>query len=410
MFGKVINKNLISIGFKNALRDSKNIILIVLIGFILSIIMICFSFKSSLNEYWNGSILKLVDYRTYIVKYDPSKYNKENAIKKLKEYEHVEEVFDESSYFISMKVDDKSFVNDNNKNGIFLVGTVSDPIKLSDGKNLNSISNNEYPIICSKQFYPFVENEQKDYNVSKAIDISNKVGKNINLSFITSNTKEKFKIVGLYDAKENHTEGNLCYTRHDIVKKLNNKYQFDVYNENNEENNIIYMTIDNVKNEQNVIKTFENSGFSLISATLNLNKTLGNQVSCIILIICIVIMILSLSILIYIILKSIDRRNKNHMLLKSIGYSNNEVVNVFTIEIFFEFILSLFLSILLFSMFKNILQTFYISKKITFYDLKIKINYISLVINFTILIITIFVSRLILKYKLNKEEIVDLIK
>ena len=89
MFGKVINKNLISIGFKNALRDSKNIILIVLIGFILSIIMICFSFKSSLNEYWNGSILKLVDYRTYIVKYDPSKYNKENAIKKLKEYEHV---------------------------------------------------------------------------------------------------------------------------------------------------------------------------------------------------------------------------------------------------------------------------------------------------------------------------------
>ena len=170
------------------------------------------------------------------------------------------------------------------------------------------------------------------------------------------------------------------------------------------------MTIDNVKNEQNVIKTFENSGFSLISATLNLNKTLGNQVSCIILIICIVIMILSLSILIYIILKSIDRRNKNHMLLKSIGYSNNEVVNVFTIEIFFEFILSLFFSILLFSMFKNILQTFYISKKITFYDLKIKINYISLVINFTILIITIFVSRLILKYKLNKEEIVDLIK
>ena len=79
------------------------------------------------------------------------------------------------------------------------------------------------------------------------------------MSFITSNELEKVKIVGLYDAEENHTQGNVCYTTFDSVKKLNNKYQYDVFN--NEEVNYTYMIIDNVKNESIVTNTIINDGF-----------------------------------------------------------------------------------------------------------------------------------------------------
>ena len=66
-------KNIINISFKNFIRDKKNIISVILIGLIFALNLFCFSFKKSLNDYWNDSVKKLIDYRTYIVSYDREK-------------------------------------------------------------------------------------------------------------------------------------------------------------------------------------------------------------------------------------------------------------------------------------------------------------------------------------------------
>ena len=79
------------------------------------------------------------------------------------------------------------------------------------------------PLICAKQFYPFIENTQQEYVKSKSIDITDKIGYEMNMSFILSEEKEQFEIVGLYDAEANHTHGNVCYTTLESVKKLNIK-------------------------------------------------------------------------------------------------------------------------------------------------------------------------------------------
>ena len=184
-------KNVLNISFNQFIRDKKNIISVVLISFMFALVLLCFSFKKSLNNYWNDSVGKLVDYRTYIVKFNKEKYDVNSAIEKLKTYNHVVETFDESSYLISMKLNDSNIVFENSS--IFLIGTISNPIKLINGSNLDSVSPNENPIICAKQFYPFFEDAQEKYSVSKSIDITDKLGENINFSFITSEEVEKFK-------------------------------------------------------------------------------------------------------------------------------------------------------------------------------------------------------------------------
>lgn len=106
------------LGVKKFFRDKRNIILVILISLVFSLILFGFSYIKSINNYWDNSMKKLVDYRTYIVTFDKQKYNLNTAIEKLKSYEHVVEVFDEKSYLISMTVKDDKIVKDKN-NGQF---------------------------------------------------------------------------------------------------------------------------------------------------------------------------------------------------------------------------------------------------------------------------------------------------
>lgn len=50
------------------------------------------------------------------------------------------------------------------------------------------------------------------------------------LSFINSKKVEYFKLIGVYNAELNKTNGNLCYTNFDVVSNLNLYYQSDFYN------------------------------------------------------------------------------------------------------------------------------------------------------------------------------------
>ena len=401
-------KELSTISFKNFIRDKKNIISIILIGLMFALVILCFSFRESLNNYWDESIGKLVDYRTYVVSVDKEKYKMSEAIKKLKSYNHVVEVFDETSYLISMKVQDNNIVSKDN--GILLVGTISDPIKLVDGNNLDSVSKDENPIICAKQFYPYLEYEQKDYLKSKTIDITNKVGKDLNLSFIMSNEKEKFKIVGLYDAKENHTEGNVCYTKLDVVSKLNKKYQPEVFSQSDTEVSHVYMVIDNVDNENLVLNKIRKEGFDISNPTLRINKDMGNNIISLMIIISGIILLLTIAIIIFLSVKKINKRKVDYSIMKTTGYSDMQIISTYILELILEFIFSFICSILLYIIIRLCFQKLYISDKIVFYNLKIGISYVSICIN---IILSIFISILMTLYfrhKIKKIPIKTMVK
>ena len=396
------NNSTFFLGMKIFFRDKRNIILIILISLIFSLILFCFSFAKSINDYWNDSTTKLVDYRTYVVSFDNQKYNLNTAIEKLKSYKHVVEVFKEESYLISMTVKDNEIVKDEN-NGIFLIGSIENPIDIIAGKDLSNYSGNEIPLICAKQFYPFIENSQEDYVKSKSIDLTNKLGKTFNMAFITSNEVEKFKIVGLYDAEENHTHGNVCYTTLDSVAKLNNKYQYNVFN--NEEVNYVYMVIDNVKNENVVDETIFNDGFKIRIPTLHINKNMGNVITKIISIISFIIILLSFITLIFIFIKKIFNRKVDYLIMKSSGYSDSRIIFINNIETMFCFIVGFMLSLALYNFYIYIIQKIYLYDKIIFSKLNIRINYLSIIIILIITILNIALLSAYLKKKLKKNQI-----
>ena len=400
-------KDLINISYKNFSKDKKNIISIIVISIMFSLIMLCFSIRKSLDNYWSGSVKKLVDYRTYVVTFDNSKYNEKTAISKLKKYSHIVEAFDDSSYLISMKPSDKKQAKNS---GIFLVGTISNPVKLYKGKDLGSASKNEKPVICSKQFYPYIENEQKKYLSNKSIDITDKVGKKINLSFITSKNKESFKIVGLYDAKENHTEGNVCYTRTDVVSDLNKKYQSELFNNSDENMNHAYLVIDDIKNEKEVTTKIRKDGFNIITPTLHINKDLGNKIVNLILLISTIIAILSICIIIFLFFKKMHKRRTGYAIMKTTGYSSNQIINVYILEFIFEFIFAFALSLALYEFIIVFIQKFYLCNKIVFYDLKIRLDYISLLINLLLSSLIIITMSYLMKKKMKKITIKSMVE
>lgn len=387
--------NLINFSFKNLKRDKKNILNIILISFAFALIILCFSIQESLYNYWDSSVKKLVDYRTYVVSFNKKKYNSNEAIKKLKKINHIVEAFDEKSYLISMKVNDKKITSENN--GIFLIGTIPEPIKLVLGNKLTS-NNNENQIICAKQFYPYTEYNQKDYLLSKSMDITDKLGKNLSLSFITSNNVELFKIVGLYDAKENHTEGNICYTTPDVVAKLNNKYQADIFSG---DKNFVYMVIDNIDNKELVSKELKKVGFKLENATLNINKDMGNKIINLMFLISGIIVFLTIILIIFLSSKRFYKRKRDYLIMKTSGYSNIQIMFTYTFELLLSFIVAFILSILIYKLILICFNNIYISNKLVFYGLKLKLSYKPLYINIilSIMICVVmsfyFISRII---------------
>lgn len=389
---------------RNLVRDKKNIISIVFISIIFALIILCFSFKESLNDYWNSSVEKLVDYRTYVVNFDKKKYNVKTAIEKVKSHSHVIEAFDESSYLISMRVNDKNIVSTND-NGIFLVGTIANPIKLVAGKNLDSVSEKENPIVCAKQFYPFVEFEQSDYVTSKSVDISNLLNKNISLSFVSSKDKNNFKIVGLYDAKTNHTEGNICYANLNTIKKLNEKYQHDIYFGENSDRNYIFIVIDDIKNENVVLNELQKDGFTYATPILNINKDMGNNVINLMFLISGIIVILSVGIILFLSVKKIINRKKDYLIMKTTGYSNKQILSIYILELLFEFLIAFIISIGLYYLILFGFYNLYLSEKIAFYDLKINISIIGLLLNIIISIIMCSIIAVYFNYKLKKNQI-----
>lgn len=395
------NNSIAFIGIKNFIRDKKNIISVILISLIFSLILFCFSYAKSIHNYWDDSVTKLVDYRTYIVSFDSQKYDVKSAIKKLKGYNHVVEVFDEESYLISMKVRDDEIVK-NKENGIFLIGSIKNPINIIYGKDLSDYDGEKMPLICAKQFYPFIENTQQEYVKSKSIDITDKIGYEMNMSFILSEEKEQFEIVGLYDAEANHTHGNVCYTTLESVKKLNNKYQSEVFN--NEEVNYVYMIIDNIENKDIVSKEIESDGFKINISTLHINKDMGNTIIKFVSIISLITICLSVVAFIFIIIKKIVKRKDDYLILKTSGYSDNKIILINNIELLCNFVFGLLFSLVFYTIYIYLFQKIYLYDKIIFSKLNIQINYIAVIVTIAIAILIILFSSVYLKLKLIKNK------
>lgn len=321
---------LMSLSTKNTFKSKKTILEICILSIALSIILFTLSFNNSLKKYWEKDIKYSMDHRTFLVNYNPDKINEKDAINKLEDYKYVEVVKPYSAYLISMQSND--YYEKNKENGFYLVGAIDEPLEISKGNNLSKYNHNDKVMICAKQFYPYFEADIDKYSLKNSIDLSEKVGEKLSISFLGNSQKEEFTLVGVYDIKNMNTLGNTCYTKWDTVMELNMKYQPDIYQQKENESNPIVVVINSTDNEKKFIDKIEKDGFSTYGSVVKINTAVGDDILNKIIIISIILVIIIVVIIIFIVLKENQKRKYEYGLMKVFGYKTEDLICIKIIE------------------------------------------------------------------------------
>ncbi len=350
---------------------------------------------------------KLVDYRTFFVYYDDTLYDENRAIEKLKKYNHIESISPFSSYLIPMTAND--YIADDKNSSFFLLGAQGNPIDVYKGKNLSSYKSDEKVMICADKFYPYQDETAYDTSKEDVRDLTNRIGEMLPLSFINSKKVEYFKLIGVYNAELNKTNGNLCYTNFDVVSNLNLYYQSDFYNQKEARFPII-MVVDTLNNINDTLVEIKKDGFYTNGAVLSINSEIGNEIINIIGAITTLICILTISIVIFISFRDYRDRKKNFGILKSMGFKNKEISMIYYYQTSYQLILSTILSIILNLIYMLIFKKLFISKYLIFNGMNFELSIFSIIIS-TIIIFVISLSiTFITNISMNSKPIINMIK
>lgn len=371
------------------------------------LIIIAISLNSSLTKYWNDCIDNMVDYRTFYVYPNIDKNeSKESAVKKLKKMKNVISVESSSSRVISAKVPG---LTKKEENGIDLIGSIDKPVSVVIGEDLSKYSESEYPIICPSKFYPYIGEKIEEFDKNKLINLNNRVGKKIDISLVGFDEVIKFKLVGLYDTKNTNSRGDSCYTKSSIVSKLNEKFQKDVFIDDENTVTPLIVVIDNVRNAEIFLDNINKAEMITAGAVKKIAVNSGDKIANILNIICIFFCVIYCIIYILVIFKNYENDKKDFGLLHSIGYIYKDIEEINDIReliiFIFGLIISIFISFLLMSTYLNNI----VGKLPLLEGIKIEIFPEALLVCIIVNVALYFVGTLIIKRKLEKEKLFNLI-
>lgn len=406
-----MKNSIFSRALKNVFRNKINIISIVLLSICSAIIIFGFSYVGSMRKLWDDWTRKSIDFRIYFVSYDYNLYTEEEAVAKLKTYEHIQDATTSAGYYIYGIIDE--FVDANFDGWFEIRGATKDSISLIAGHDFSKKGENE--LICPNKFVPNSQLYTNDFNKIKNIDLPNYVGKTIKISIPDEKDKqEEFKIVGLYDVDYSYSSGYNCYATFDTVKKLNNKYYPDTFKISDTKGDLsipaLNVVIDSTDNVDEIAQELEKDGFSLSSPSIVIKTEIGDNVMRIILILTWVTAILSLIIILLIFLKRINDQNEEIAINKAIGYTKKDINKVFYLESIIISIISFIISIVLAIIALVILKNYYLVTISEFSRMKLTFNtfglILSLIVSFTIPLISVFIAT----RKIDKINIIKMLR
>lgn len=393
---------------RNIKRNKKNKILILVFILLFLLLFTDIIIIKNFYEYYDYAINKNIGFRTLNV-YNPS-LSQTKAIKELKEIKHVSEVY--GSMYGQTAVN--SNLNDNGLDGRIGLqyGTINTAPSSIIGKNIKDIKTGE--IICPYEFYPDGNyNNIFEIDENKFLKESDTLNREIVINYFSYSTeiidgkpveqKKEFtktmKIVGLYDETIFRNGINVCYATPEDIIEIQNSYNQFLENEEYASLNVI---VDEEKNLQNVRKSIQDLGGYIVEkeTIAHIDKVFVGTLFSLTIVFAIIIIISILFILKNYINKKIKSESNYLGILRSCGYTKNQVITQEIIEnssiLLFSFIISTILFILIFTILENkILKYFkYIGFTIS--------NNILLI--FIIFILILIISEL-LNYSLIKKKI-----
>lgn len=237
---------------------------------ILTIVLILITtsciFGMSFFSFYHNNLRKYKEKNYNFTVYNVFTKKDSNIYSKLRENEHISDVFFYNEYKGLVKFDKDSF---------YLIGTIPSNLNITKGRNFDVYSSNE--IVCPENF----SDDMNDILNNKMNNIEKYLNQEIILHD-SNNNEIKMKLVGLFDSKDGFYEPNECYTSHNTVKKINADINDNI---DDGENVNLYIQVDDNRNLDNVKKEFPNINFD---ATLTANEDIKNIVCGVILFIMII--------------------------------------------------------------------------------------------------------------------------
>lgn len=382
---------------KKRLFNKKNLILIIALSIIFTAIFACITMMNFIINYRIDS-LNNENSRMLIISLPSTdeEYQKINSIN------HIE-LIENRKFLLGIERNVPEF-DSNSTNGILTIKALlkNEDVDINHGKNIE----NEGDVICPSKFYPHsiyigdsFQQEIIDSLFLKDQDIINK-------TFKIESENEKylgksltFNIVGTYLNKELE-ELNTCYVSKSDFDKLFSDYEYSsgYIDENgnniieNYEYNSLIVRVDNYKNIDEVINSLTKINFPPISF-FTLDEQMLNYMTYIPLFICLIIAIICVNI-IYSFFKKKNRYNsKYYGILKSQGYTNQNICQLEAMEGLSVYLISIIVSLIFYAIvFVVVQKTLLVEFLYNNYYLSIPLLYLFLIIlMFAILII--FVVR-----------------
>ena len=375
---------------------------------IYSFIIVLLSTFNSLNNYWSDIKKKSIDYRILLVSYDSNHMDNTKAKEMLNKYANIETIQDFSSYLVTMEINYSRSTKE--ETSFYLAGSTANPVKIVKGESLANYKNGEKVMICPKEFYPYFEDSISTFNKNKIINLNEKIGSKIPISFIGTDDVKEFQLVGIYDTNYTGTIGNTCYTTWDNVSDINLFYQPDVFENNEYQTMPLVVVLNSVDNVEEFESQILKDGFFTSGPVLKINTDVGNKIMGIMTLIVIIIDILLIILLINYYKKNIEKNKSNYGIFKLFGMENKELKFIVIFEKLIENIISIAIS------FPTSIAILYLIN-ITFINKYILLNGLTLHISinniFTILILSIILTCIIfdiLIKKLEKHSVISMIR
>lgn len=360
---------------KNEIKIGIIITLISIVAIILS------SFSKSVDYYIAHDIMEKYDYNFYFVSADEDN-SEEELIKKLKDIDHVHEVFDQmerESHIHFQSIGDETIKGD-----FALIGKSEE-----DLKKMSPAYEDKYTILCPKKMVITDLSNSRFINRWQMLDMSEYKGKKMKISnYIDENNityESQLKIADLVDVENTEFDENTCYVSRKLIREIHDKINEGIGA--SESYGSVIVSIDGTKNTDEVLNNLIDKGFwgspavYIEEGNVKFVKMM-KYYSAILSIIFVTIFIMKLN------KDNMNNKINDYRVLKSIGISNKDYRSTLLIENglvllkSFVFIIFLMIVLLLLKSLVLFIYPFILGK------IEIKIDYLFILIYFSIITIT----------------------
>jgi ABC-type antimicrobial peptide transport system permease subunit len=363
---------------------------------------ISYCLVSMVNELYSNNI----GYRTLNVI-----LNSDDDLEKIKNIDHVKNVVD-FYYNNPNDADVSEFDTDLTGYITFYPVIDDDYLVISAGKNIS----NDDEIVCSDYFYPYKAeqvNGKTIFNSKRILKPKDFIGKEFSLELEDDNGIGNFKIVGAFDSSKISTDLSACFVTMNRFSKMVNIYQNGGSGYYDEElGEIVFIpdeypsldkvvVVDSYKNVDEVITKLNNMDIvavkykEIATGYVQLLISVPFFLSLVLLFIFVIILESFLN-------KKIKYDSKNYAILKSVGYTRKQIVNIDilgnSLIYLFSVIISIIIYVILFIYLRNNMFSELIYDGVIF-----KLSLIPIVVSILIIYFVIFiVNKKVLKNKLER--------